>query len=73
MIKAIGGKKDKIELIASLIQGKISKREVVQTMPVPVCIEWSDTDPEENIYVANGGKVNKIDFDRIVEMRAKYE
>lgn len=65
-------KESKIKLLSDLIAGKVSAKDVIKSMPRPLCIEWSETDHEENIYVCDGRLVNKPEFDRVVKWRAKH-
>jgi hypothetical protein len=72
-------REDKIALLTGLIQGKISAKEAAQAIPAPLCIAWSwsdtseeDDDPETYIYVANGRRISKQEYDRINKLRAKH-
>jgi hypothetical protein len=73
-------KQDKIALLSDLIAGKISPKEVIQAMPAPLCIAWSwsgDTDDDDNpetyIYVANGRRITKQEYDKALKIRLNMD
>jgi hypothetical protein len=69
-------KQDKITLLIELIAGKVSIKEAIQSIPAPLCIAWSwhgdDDNPEDYIYVSNGGLISKQEYDRAINLRAKH-
>lgn len=65
-------KSQKIEALQNLITGKLSPGELIKTLPMPLAIVWDENDETFNVFMANGKRVTRAEFEKAVKLRAKH-
>ena len=65
-------KQQKIEALTNLLKGNTTVKEFVKTLPVPLSIDWGDEDETFNVFMTNGKRVTRAEFEKAIKLRAKH-